>query len=85
MKLSEVFNKKLSEAYSKYSLWDTYKCQYNKELMFRSNINGSEPRRCFRTKYNRKYIPIGYNFDFTSCEIIHDLIDEAIKSETFKY
>ena len=79
MKLSELFKKKLSEADSKYSLWDTYKCQYNRSVMFRNNREGLNPRRCFQTKYKGEYFPIGVNLDFISCEIIHDLISDAIK------
>lgn len=75
MKLSELFKKKLSEADSKYKLWDTRKCTYNQGAMFRKNKYGLNPRRCFQTAYKGRYLPIGMNIDFTSCEIINDLIE----------
>ena len=83
MKLSELFKMKLSQADSKYSLWNAYKCQYNKGMLFRNNKDGLYPSKCFMPRYNRKYLPIGVHFDFLSCEIIHDLISDAVKTETF--
>lgn len=84
--ISEETRKKLSavkrgknNSQSKYILWDNEKCAYNKRDMFEKNEDGLDPRRCFRTKYNCKDLPIGNNLDFVTCEIIHDLINDAIK------
>ena len=64
---------------NKYSLWKVEKCHYHKKNMFQGNRDGSTPCKCFMTKYNGKDIPIGMNLDFTSCELIYDLIDEEVK------
>lgn len=73
--------RKMSEAKSKYSLWNVEKCEYNKGKMFQGKRDGSTPCRCFTQKYNGKKLPIGTNMDFTTCELVHDLIDEACKNE----
>ena len=77
-KMSEEYKKKIrgNENARKYSLWDTAKCHYNKTVMFQGNRDGSTPARCFATKYKWKDLPIGYNLDFTTCEIIYDLVEE---------
>ena len=59
----------------KYILWDSGKCYYNKDNMYRHN-NGLKPVRCFAVKYNGYKVPCGYNLDFFSCELINDLIFE---------
>lgn len=59
----------------KYILWDSGKCYYNKDNMYRHN-NGLKPIRCFAVKYNGYKIPCGCNLDFFSCELISDLISE---------
>lgn len=62
----------------KYILWDTSYVKYDKSLMMRSNSKNN-PRKCFALKFNGKPIRMGINFfDFTSIEIINDLIKEAI-------
>ena len=59
----------------KYTLWDSGKCYYNKNNMYRHN-NGLKPLRCFVVRYNGYIVPCGYNLDFFSCELISDLISE---------
>ena len=75
-KLSEETKQKMSEAKAKYTLWDTKKSIYYKKNMFQNGNDGFSPRRCFATKYNAYKLPISYNLDFVTCEIIHDLIDD---------
>lgn len=74
MKMSKA-KKGMNHPRAKYTLWDNMKCYYN----CRDQTDKSKPYSCFVTKYRGKRIPIGTNLDFISCEIIHDLIDEACK------
>lgn len=59
---------------AKYTLWDINCCTYFKE-------DGGVLRKRFSAKYNTYRIPIGRFHDFVSCEIINQLIKEAIKDE----
>lgn len=62
---------------AKYKIWNNSIISYKKSNMF--SYNGvNKPRKVFRLRYNRKEIPIGGFIDFTTPEIIHDLICEAI-------
>ena len=61
----------------KYIFWDSGKCYYNKDNIYRHN-NGLKPVRCFAVKYNGYKIPCGYNLDFLSCELISDLVSEIV-------
>lgn len=66
------------EIYKKYTLWDTSCVEYRKRAMMKNNSQNN-PRKCFALKFNSKFINIGINFfDFTSIEIIDNLIKEAI-------
>lgn len=66
------------EIYKKYTLWDTPCVRYDKNTMMKNNSQNN-PRKCFSLKFNSKSINIGINFfDFTSIEIIDNLIKEAI-------
>ena len=71
MKMSKAKSGK-NHPLSKYTIWDNRKCHFN-----RSDMHGDSPVRCFATKYGGRRIPIGLNMDFTTCEIIHDLIVDA--------
>ena len=64
---------------AKYTLWDITKCHYSKSNMFQKSNDGTRPRRCFVTKYNRERLPIGYHLDFYSAELISDLINEFLE------
>ena len=68
-------NKGKNNGNSKYTIWDNEKCSYNKT----NQRDPSKAYHCFATKYNGRYLPIGLNMDFTTCEIIHDLIDDALQ------
>lgn len=78
-KKMSILSKGKNNPNNKYTLWDPSKCQYVKGNMFRRNRDGSEPCRCFTTKYNGKLLPLGTHLDFVTCEIIHDLIDEEVR------
>lgn len=65
---------------AKYTLWDITCCRYQKDKMVKNNNPLDYPRKCFIFKHKGKIIPIGtYFYDFISCEIINQLIEEAIK------
>lgn len=74
---SEESKKKMSESRKKYNLWDGGTVFYSKIKMFQHNREPN-PCKCFKLKYNKKFVHIGYFHDFVSVEIINDLIDEAI-------
>ena len=59
---------------AKYTLWDINCCTYFKK-------DGGVLRKRFGAKYNTYRIPMGRFHDFVSCEIINQLIKEAIKNE----
>lgn len=62
----------------KHTLWDTSCVKYIKSSMIKDNSQNN-PRKCFALKFNSKFINIGINFfDFTSIEIIDNLIKEAM-------
>lgn len=63
--------------YSKYTIWNISNVEYNKTDMFKNN-GGDKPKKIFLLKYNEKRINIGGFIDFTTPEIIHNLICEAI-------
>lgn len=79
----EHYNRKLcdiskfSDMNIKYTLWNVSYCQYSKRDMFR---NGRIPDlcKCFRLIINNKGVPIGCFHDFVTCEIISQLIEEAV-------
>lgn len=75
---SEESKKKLSESKIKYKIWHADVVYYDKNSMLKNN-RGNKPKKVFRLKYNRKQINIGYFIDFTTPEIIHDLICETIE------
>lgn len=82
---SEEARKKMSEAtkgnkhpQAKYTIWNINTTKYDKNAIFKNN-GGDEPRKAFKLKYKRKNINIGGFIDFTTPEIIHDLICEAIE------
>lgn len=62
---------------SKYKIWDINSVRYNKTLMLRCN-GGNKPKKVFGLKVKGKNISLGYFIDFTTPEIIHNLICEAI-------
>lgn len=64
----------------KYTLWDNSRIAYSKRDMYRNNREPN-PCCCFAVIYERYHLPIGVFYDFTSCEIINQLIEEAIKDE----
>lgn len=67
-----------SRSHQIHTLWDTSCIQYRKDMMMRNNSKNN-PRKCFALKFNSKSVNIGINFfDFTSIEIIDNLIKEAI-------
>ena len=63
---------------SKYSLWNSNYVKYSKDKMHQHNREPN-PCRCFYPKYEGYVIHIGYFHDFVSCEVISQLIEEAIK------
>lgn len=64
----------------KYTLWNAEKCLYEKYTMCRRNRTPN-PCGCFRVKFNKYRIPMGRFYDFVSCELINQLIEEAIENE----
>jgi hypothetical protein len=58
---------------SKYTLWDTTYSTLDKRAM-----NPTRPRRCFKLNYKGLKIPLGMFNEWISCEIINELIEEAI-------
>ena len=64
---------KISESLKKYSLWDGKTIHYDKSMMFQRNREPN-PCKCFRLKYHRYDVPCGGFIDFTSVEIINDLL-----------
>lgn len=63
---------------SKYTMWNTYFCSFNKSTMYKENEVGARPRKCFSCMYKRYPLPIGGFYDFLSCEIIGELIHTFI-------
>lgn len=61
----------------KYNIWNINSVYYNKYDMLKHN-GGNKPKKVFKLKYNCEKIPIGAFMDFTTPEIINDLICEAI-------
>lgn len=90
-KHSDETKKKMSENHwdnsgenhprAKYTLWNIGKVHYDKYNMFQKKHDGSSPRRCFKTKYKGYRLPIGCNLDFVSCEVINNLIKDAVMDE----
>ena len=67
-----------SRTHQIHTLWDTSCVQYRKDAIMKDNSKNN-PRKCFALRFNSKPIRIGINFfDFTSIEIINDLIKEAM-------
>lgn len=64
-----------------YKLWDINYVGYNKYFMYKGGKRKPNPCACFRPRYKGYIIPIGLFHDFVSCEIINQLIKEAIKDE----
>lgn len=58
-----------------YYLWDANACRYDRK----SQQNKNKPYRCFKVYYNNCYVCIGMFHDFVTCEIINQLIEEAIR------
>ena len=44
------------------------------------NEEGLRPRKCFGYMFQSYYMPIGLFHDFTSCEIINQLVDSFINN-----
>lgn len=63
---------------AKYTIWDINNVKYNKKDMFKNN-DGNKPRKVFTTKYKGYRLPIGGFIDFTTPELIGDLITEFKK------
>lgn len=63
---------------AKYILWDISSCTYHKDKRIE---NKQAVNKCFTSRYKGAMIPIGLFHDFVSCEIINQLIKEAIKDE----
>ena len=67
---------KMSESRRKYDLWDTKSVKYDKSMMFKRNREPN-PCKCFHLKFNDYRIPIGAFVDFTSVEIIDNIINKG--------
>lgn len=65
----------------KYTLWDTAYVLYEKNDMYKNNRTPN-PCQCFRMIHNAYKVNIGRFYDFVTCEIINQFIEEAIKYET---
>ena len=77
-KYQKVLQDSVNPENRKYTLWDISCVEYKKDAMMRDNSKNN-PRKCFALKFNSKPIRIGINFfDFTSIEIIDNLIKEAM-------
>ena len=63
-----------------YDLWDNSYCIYDKNHMY-SNNRIPNPCKCFYLKYGATKMAIGMFHDFVSCQIINQLIKEAIQYE----
>lgn len=66
---------------SKYTLWNGIYCHYFKGNMTRDN-RSPNPCKCFGFRFQKVHISIGIFHDFISVEIINQLVQEAIESET---
>ena len=62
-------------AYNRYTLWDVRKTSYKKNLY---------TTKRFRARYNSEELNIGCFIDPFTCELIHDLITEAVNNEDEK-
>ena len=71
-KTSKETKQKISDKTRKYKF-----CGQN--VYFKKNLASADsPRRCFEMRYERYTLPIGWFNEWVSCEIIHNLIEEAI-------
>lgn len=68
---------KMRKNRAKYTLWNASKATYVKQAMYNKNKDLKYLRRCFLSRYEGQKLPIGFNLDFLTCEIINDLIKEA--------
>lgn len=67
-----------SRTHQIHTLWDTSCVDYYKDATIKYNSKDN-PRKCFALKFNSKLVKMGIRFfDFTSIEIINDLIKEAM-------
>lgn len=74
----DAINTGVYRIHQKHTLWDASCVKYFKSAMVKNNSQNN-PRKCFALKFNNKLIKMGINFfDFTSIEIIDNLIKEAI-------
>ena len=72
--LSKTTCLKISESLRKYSLWDGKTVHYDKNMMFQRGRNPN-PCKCFRLKYKGYDVPCGTFMDFTSVELINNLVE----------
>ena len=69
---SKETKQKISKTQRKYDF-----CGQN--TYFKKGMSSADsPRRCFEIRYNKRTIPIGYFNEWISCDIINELIEEAI-------
>ncbi len=57
-----------------YTLWDNQKVHYHKNTMMRNNKDSPKPKKCFILKYEGKDVNIGGFIDFTTPQLIYDMI-----------
>ena len=67
-----------NNGFAKYTLWDPSKCDYQKNNMYRYNRDPN-PCKCFIPVYNAHRIRMGLFSEPLSCEIINELIKDALK------
>lgn len=63
----------------KYNLWDSTKCSYQKNSMYQCNRT-PDPCKCFIPIYNTYPIRMGLFSEPLSCEIINELIKDALNN-----
>lgn len=63
---------KNGEVHKKYTLWDGSICTFDKRR---------PEKKSFRLRYNFKNINVGGFYEWISCEIINNLIDDALNKE----
>ena len=78
--INKINNSGKNNPRAKYTIWDINCVKYEKSKMFK-NDRTPNPCNCFSLRYKGKRIPMGVFLDFTSVELINDLIDKFIKED----
>lgn len=77
---SKQTKQKIGKSVMKYHLWDAKIVHYNKNTMFQKNRTPN-PCKCFQLRYDGCDVFCGGFVDFTSVQLIHNLIKECVVVE----